>query len=77
MRSGYYATDPTDPDAPVVLAVHCGMSPGALVRYTATPALPGPLTVSELLDWGDHVMAILNDGEYEVDAANLEPEATR
>lgn len=62
--SGYYDTDPRDPDAPVELTEYQGrhglIEPGATVDYD-NPAMPGlgspapegvPLVVSALYDFG-------------------------
>jgi hypothetical protein len=87
MSSRFYRIDPDDPDAPIVLSrYNCGhgeIRPGRPVRYEnpdAPPLPAGELILTELLAFGPRVLAILNDGEYEVSADNLhpipEPEAT-
>jgi hypothetical protein len=79
--TGYYVTDPADPDAPVALEEYNGIKPGDRVRYENPeapwlPPLLGSLTVSAIYQFIDNghggwLTAILNDGEYEVDATNL------
>jgi hypothetical protein len=77
--SQFYETDPSDPDAPVVLDEWHDLRPGMAVRYTGPIPLHGPLVIWELVRFsGDGteagwVTAVLNNGEYEVDAANLRP----
>jgi len=78
--TGYYVTNSADPDAPVELNEYNGLKPGDRVRYEnpAGKPLRGPLVLSALYQFGDKyqgawVAAILNDGKYEVDAANLRP----
>jgi hypothetical protein len=70
----YYVTDHRDPDAPVKLHEYCALRPGMAVRYIAQPPLEGKLVVDAIYDMHDHITVILNEGEYEVDANNLEPE---
>lgn len=77
-ESRFYTTDPSDPDAPVLLQSHKGLRAGMTVEYTGPIPLDGPLVITELLSWSrvgltHNVQAILNDGEYEVDADNLCP----
>jgi len=72
----YYNTDPNDPEAPVLLERYNGLSPGDAVEYVNDRwpggAISGPLVLTALYDWPEHgVSAILNDGEWEVDAVNL------
>jgi len=85
--SRYYATDAGDPDAPRVLRGFTGakgtIKPGDHVVYEneawrqqdgtyRTGGMDPPLVVAELVDLGGGpVQAILNDGEWEVSAANL------
>jgi hypothetical protein len=79
----YYWTDPDDPDAPVQLEEYQGIQVGDTVTY-ANPSfkawLPEPLVVSGLYRFdlirpeGGFVTAILNDGEWEVNADNLRKE---
>jgi hypothetical protein len=80
--SDFYSTDPDDPDAPVLLDEWNGLRPGASVVYEnpawqqpdgsyKTGGMDGPLVVTELYAFGEHVTAILNDGEWECNAANL------
>jgi hypothetical protein len=70
--SRYYDVDPRDPEAPQVLDVWNGMRPGDSVRYIGDIPLEGPLVVDEIVSFGSYVNIILNEGEYEVDAVNLE-----
>lgn len=73
-ESRFYATDPTNPDAPVVLAGYRGLRPGDRVTYTGSvPMTDEPVTVTELVRFGqsDYVSAVLADGEWEVCADNL------
>lgn len=84
--SEFYVTDPADPEAPRVLQEYTGpchgtIRPGDEVVYD-NPSfplpLPGPLTVTELIDLGGGpVQAILNNGTYEVTARNLRRAAIR
>ena len=89
MTDPYYILDPDDPEAPVKLDEYSGLRPGMQVIYinNANPklTLPGPLVLTALYRFpglemrhyenGDsHVQAVLNDGEYEVNADNLVPE---
>jgi|KBSSwiS6_1023812.scaffolds.fasta_scaffold120729_2 hypothetical protein len=79
----YYDGDPEDPEAPVELDEYKNIKPGIQVVYDNPrfrAPLPGPLIVSALYrfpaavgSWNDYewVCAILNDGEYEVNADNL------
>jgi hypothetical protein len=78
--TAYYETNPADPFAPVLLAEYNGIKAGDLVTYDnpQAPPLPGELRVSAFYQFGPippddpgWTSAILNDGEYEVDAANL------
>lgn len=69
--SKFYDTDTGDPLGPRELHEWEGLRPGMEVVYTGPMPLPGPLVVAELVDFGDYVFAVLNDGEYEVNAANL------
>jgi hypothetical protein len=80
--SRFYETDPTDPDAPRELPEYRGLRPGMSVRYEnpawrqpdgmfKTGGMDGPLMISEIIDFADCVTAILNDGEWEVNADNL------
>jgi len=72
--SKYYVTNPDDPDAPIVLTEYDGIRPGDVVRYVGpVPLMAAPLIVSELIRWpqDDLCCAILNDGEFEVNADNL------
>lgn len=75
--SKFYRTDPNDPDAPVVLDEYRGLRPGSPVEYvnpaSAIEPLPQPLVITQLVLFPspDYVSAILNDGEYEVNADNL------
>lgn len=75
----YYATDPTDPAAPVELTEWNGLTVGMAVDYVNPRAggLPGPITLSALyqMGLGGPVVAILNEGEFEVMARNLKPAA--
>lgn len=77
MTSSFYETNPDDPEAPVVLSEYRGLVPGMPVRYTATPPLSGPLVIAELVRFPgamtcpSFVQAVLNGGEYEVNADNL------
>jgi hypothetical protein len=87
--SRFYDTSLADPDAPRVLTEYRGphhglLRPGFRVAYEnpawqqpdgsyETGGLDGPLTVTELIDFGEGspVQAILDDGMYEVSADNL------
>jgi hypothetical protein len=77
--SRFYITDAADPEAPVELTEYNGLRPGVEVVYDnpALPPLPRPLVVTELIrfhpdtDDPGGVSAILNEGEYEVNADNL------
>lgn len=71
--SSFYATDPFDPMAPVVLDEWEGLRPGMTVLYGGPMPLPGPHVIVELLDFVDYVLAVLDDGVYEVQADNLTP----
>jgi len=79
--SQYYETDPNDPEAPIPLTEYRGLRPGMNVTYQNPHApslgLPGPLIVDELIQWNTpgtpNVQAVLNGGEYEVNADNLRP----
>lgn len=82
MTSNYYITDPGDPDAPVRLTEYNGLHDGASVAYENpawrqpdgtyyTGGMDPPLVVTEILQVGPHVTAILNDGEWETNADNL------
>jgi hypothetical protein len=78
MTGIYYVANPDDPDAPVLLHEYGGIRPGDRVTYEnpAAPPLPGPLVVDEIWEFVDHgaggwVAAILNKGEYEVNADHL------
>ena len=82
--SGYYHTDPTDPEAPVELTEYNGLRPGMRVIYT-NPAfqqpdgtykpagMDPPLILTALYRMGDsgYTEAIVNGGEWEVNADNL------
>ena len=80
----YYEHPPDDPDAPVHLAEWEGLRPGSAVSYVGPMPMPGPLVVTALHRFPEvtmactrdagYVLAILNEGEYEVDAANLRAE---
>jgi hypothetical protein len=79
----WYDTDPDDPEAPVRLTEYNGLRDGMAVRYRnphSRVQLTGPLTVSAIYRFKDAdgqvvmVQAILNEGEYEVSADNLEEE---
>jgi len=73
-ESRFYETNPNDPDAPVLIEEHDGMCIGDVVRYIGpVPLMVHPLVVTEFIRWpGDElVSAILNDGEFEVNADNL------
>jgi hypothetical protein len=79
MSSRFYITDDDgDPDAPRQLYEYNGLCPGMLVRY-ANPHMPGAdlpeplvLTALFLMQTSEPgVQAILNDGEWEVNADNL------
>ena len=72
----WYDTDPNDPIAPIRLEEYNGLKDGMSVRYhnpISSIGLEGPLTVSAIHRMGvdGPVQAILNDGEYEVNADNL------
>ncbi len=73
----HYQTDPTDPDAPLLLDEYKGIKPGDKVTHHAPVApLTGPLTVDAIYQFTDNgqggwVTAVLNDGEYEVNADHL------
>lgn len=78
----FYVTDPDDPSAPVLLAEYHGIKPGDEVTYhnpaASLPPLPGPLTVDEIYEFrdlgaGGWVVALLNGGQYEVNAGHLSP----
>ncbi len=76
--TGYYETNPADPDAPVLLSEYKGIKPGDSVAYgnPGTPPIPGPLTVAAIYQFTDNghggwVAAVLNDGVYEVNADHL------
>lgn len=89
MTSRFVTTDPDDPDSPRVLAEFTGakgtIRPGDMVTYEneawrqpdgtyKTGGMDPPLRVDELIDYGlGPVQAIINDGEWEVSAANLRP----
>ena len=69
--SAFYDTNPADPMAPVPLTAYRDIWVGEMVYYTGPMPLPGLHIVTELLRWpgqDEWVMAILNDGEYEVNA---------
>lgn len=72
MTSRFYRTDPTDPEAPVVLDEYRGIRPGDRVIYTGSMQLDEELVVDELvrLD-ADFVTAVLGGGTWEVSADNL------
>ena len=75
----FYRANSGDPWSPVLLDSYRGIKPGDHVVYEnpALPPPPGPLVVTELylfknaLAEPDSVQAILNDGEYELNADNL------
>lgn len=72
--SRFYACDASDPDAPVLLGSYRGLRAGMAVEYVnpRAPSLPGSLIVTEIVRLAaDHVTAILNDGQWEVNADNL------
>ena len=85
--SKFYNTDPDDIDAPRVLAEWRGLRPGSRVVYEnpawrqadgtyKTGGMDGTYTVTELValdgeGWIADVLAVLDDGAYEVNAANL------
>lgn len=80
----FYRTDPDDPDAPIRIDEHQGMRVGDLVAYT-NPALAfgltEPMKLTALYQFRDCrrsvvpsgvlTQAILNEGEFEVNADNL------
>lgn len=78
---GYYETDAADPEAPVAVDEYRGIRVGDRVEYVGSIPLGVPgetFTLDALYVWrkvpGNLVLlaaAILNDGEYEVDATNL------
>ncbi|MBO0838920.1 MAG: hypothetical protein J2P28_25870 [Actinobacteria bacterium] len=78
MDSRFYETDPDDPEAPIVLTEYMGLKPGDRVTYIghAPPwrANHRPV-IAELVAWrGTYphgTLAILDEGEWEVDADNL------
>jgi hypothetical protein len=76
--SRFFTTDSSDPLAPVLLEEWRGLRPGMAVVYVGRDDMPtANLTIAEIVEFpGDGfesgwVTAILNDGEYEVDASNL------
>lgn len=77
--SGYYVTDPADPDAPVLLEEYRGYRPGDRVAcdIAGILPLPGPLTVDEIYcftdcgEYGDVVTVILSGGQWEVNGDSL------
>lgn len=77
--SRFYDTDPDDPYAPVELDEYHGLRPGMRVRYVGLHGHVGePWTITELIGWPDadlppKVVAICDDGTWEVDADNLVP----
>lgn len=78
-ESRFYYTNRDDPDAPVVLDDYDGLRPGARVVHVGPLPLPGVFTLIELVGFGDHVEAHLQDVEdgdyYLCDAANLAADA--
>ena len=77
MSKFYDITHPDEPGSPVVLDEWNGLKPGMTVRYIGDIPLPYHLVVCELIEFpGDGfesgwVTAILNDGDWELDASNL------
>ena len=81
--SQFYETDPDDPEAPTLLDEYNGLKPGDHVLYQVeewrqpdgtykTGGMDPPLVITELVHLGDEfVTAIINNGEWEVNADNL------
>lgn len=78
----WYITDPQDPEAPVRLEEYRGLREGMSVVYHnphSTLTLDGPLRLDAVYEFPTirgvtMVQAVLNDGEYEVNANNLRAE---
>jgi len=88
--SQFFHIDPDDPQGPRMLNEYKGIRPGDEVVYRARPALKSlrtddRLVVTELVEFGENkaqgqwawVLAVLNDGEFEVDADNLRKKGRR
>jgi len=81
--SQYYDTESEDEDRPVLLQEYRGLKPGDRVVYQnpswlqpdgtyKTAGMDPPLVITELVSLGaDFVTAIINEGEWEVNADNL------
>jgi len=81
--SQYYDTESEDDDGPVLLDMYNGLKPGDHVVYQnpswlqsdgtyKTAGMDPPLVITELVRLGaDFVTAIINEGEWEVNADNL------
>ena len=75
--SRFYETDAEDPLAPVLLDEWNGLKPGMTVRYIGDIPLPYHLVVTELVEFPatdtepGWVTAILNDGDWELNASQL------
>jgi len=81
--SHFYDIDPEDAESPWLLDEYMGLHPGDHVVYQnpdwqqpdgtyKTAGMDPPLVITELVQLGDEfVTAIINNGEWEVNAENL------
>lgn len=74
VASKFYQSHPEDPEAPVVLDEYQGLRVGMTVIYVSDRhPMPGEFVLSEIIQFrvAGMVLAILNDGEWEVSIQNL------